>query len=138
MCGGGLRICIKESNAFFTRATSISDSVICRDQTPPRSMHIAGVQHDAFEHLVTVTLADVERNIGLYQDEALRMPVVITENNRPCTALISAKEYARLKRRDRQVIAAGGVSERQVAAMREARVPDRFDDLDAELKDWEP
>jgi hypothetical protein len=36
------------------------------------------------------------------------------------------------------VIAAGEVSDRQIAALREAKVPDRFADLDAELKDWKP
>lgn len=53
--------------------------------------------------------------------------------------LISAEEYARLKRRDRRVLEAGEVSERQIAALREAKVPwtvpDQFADLDAELKE---
>jgi prevent-host-death family protein len=90
------------------------------------------------EQMITVTSADFQRNIGLYQDEALKKPVAITKNGRPRTVLISAEEYERLKRRDRRVIAAGEVSDRQIAALREAKVPDRFADLDAELKDWKP
>ena len=90
------------------------------------------------EQIVTVTSADFQRNIGLYQDEALKKPVAITKNGRPRTVLISAEEYERLKRRDRRVIAAGEVSERQIAALRETKVPDRFADLDTELKDWKP
>jgi prevent-host-death family protein len=90
------------------------------------------------DDVVTVTSADFQRNIGLYQDEALKKPVAITKNGRPRTVLISAEEYERLKRRDRRVITAGEVSERQIAALREARVPDRFADLDAELKNWKP
>ena len=90
------------------------------------------------EQIITVTSADFQRNIGLYQDEALKQPVAITKNGRPRTVLISAEEYARLKRRDRRVLEAGAVSERQIAALREAKVPDRFADLDAELKDWKP
>jgi hypothetical protein len=45
------------------------------------------------------------------------------------------QEYARLKRRDRRFIAAGELSERQVDAIRNARIPDRFADLDKEIKD---
>ncbi len=90
------------------------------------------------DETVTVTSADFQRNIGLYQDQALTKPVAITKNGRPRTVLISAEEYGRLKRRDRRALAAGEVSERQVAALREAKVPDRFADLDAELKTWKP
>jgi hypothetical protein len=43
--------------------------------------------------------------------------------------LPSAQEYARLKRRDRRIIAAGELSERQVDAIRNARVPDQYADL---------
>ncbi|MGH8219722.1 MAG: type II toxin-antitoxin system Phd/YefM family antitoxin [Steroidobacteraceae bacterium] len=90
------------------------------------------------DEIVSVTSADFQRNIGRYQDEALKKPVAITKNGRPRTVLISAEEYERLKRRDRRVMMAGEVSERQVAALRGAQVPDRFADLDAELKDWKP
>jgi len=88
--------------------------------------------------VVTVTSADFQRNIGLYQDEALKKPVAITKNGRPRTVLISVEEYERLKRRDRRAISADEISDRQFAAVREAKVPDRFSDLDAELKDWKP
>ena len=90
------------------------------------------------DEIVTVTSADFQRNIGLYQDEALKKPVAITKNGRPRTVLISAEEYERLKRRDRRVMMAGEVSERQVAALREVKVPDQFAALDAELEDWKP
>jgi hypothetical protein len=40
--------------------------------------------------------------------------------------------------RDRRVIAAGKLSERQVDATRNARVPDRYADLDREIEDWKP
>jgi len=43
-----------------------------------------------------------------------------------------------LKRRDRRAISAGEISDRHFAALREAKMPDRFADLDAELKNWKP
>ncbi|HUN24909.1 MAG TPA: type II toxin-antitoxin system prevent-host-death family antitoxin [Steroidobacteraceae bacterium] len=90
----------------------------------------------ATDDTVTVTSAEFHRNIGMYQDIALRKAVSITKNGRERTVLISAEEYARLKRRDRRVVAAGELMDRQVAALRQAKVPDQHADLDRELEDW--
>lgn len=87
---------------------------------------------------VIVTSAEFHRNIGTYQDLALTKTVAITKNGRERTVLISAEEYARLKRRDRRVLLAGELSEEQIAAVREAKVPGEFEHLDQELKDWKP
>jgi prevent-host-death family protein len=87
---------------------------------------------------VIVTSAEFHRNIGTYQDIALTKAVTITKNGRERTVLISAEEYARLKRRDRRVMAAGDLTDQQVAALRESKVPDGYADLDHELKDWNP
>ncbi len=87
---------------------------------------------------VTVSAAEFHRNIGVYQDIALTKPVTITKNGRERTVLLSAEEYARLKRRDRRTIAAGELSEHQVEALRNAKVPDQHAHLDKELKDWNP
>ncbi len=90
------------------------------------------------DDIVTVTSAEFHRNIGTYQDIALTKTVTITKNGRERTVLISAEEYARLKRRDRRVIAAGDLSERQIAAVRDAKVPDQYADLNREIEDWKP
>ena len=87
---------------------------------------------------VTVTAAEFHRNIGRYQDIALTKPVAITKNGRERTVLLSAEEYSRLKRRDRRAIAAGELSEQQIAAVRDAKVPDDFAHLNDELADWKP
>jgi prevent-host-death family protein len=88
------------------------------------------------DETVTVTSAEFHRNIGTYQDIALTKAVTITKNGRERTVLISAAEYARLKRRDRRAIATGELSERQIAALKAAKVPDQHTDLDREIKDW--
>ena len=87
---------------------------------------------------ITVTSAEFHRNIGTYQDIALTKAVIITKNGRERTVLISAEEYTRLKRRALQVIAAGDLTDQQIAALREAKVPDQHADLDREIKDWKP
>jgi prevent-host-death family protein len=87
---------------------------------------------------ITVTAAEFHRNIGTYQDVALTKAVTITKNGRERTVLISADEYARLKRRDRRVISAGDLTDHQIAALRGAKVPDHHAELDGEIKDWKP
>ena len=82
---------------------------------------------------VTVTAAEFHRNIGTYQDMALVNPVTITKNGRERTVLISAEEYARLKRRDRRIVAAGDLNDREISALRDAKVPEEHRDLDREL-----
>ncbi len=88
------------------------------------------------DEIVRVTAADFHRKIGEYQDIALTKPVAITKNGRERTFLLSAEEYHRLKRRDRQVIAAGELTDRQVEEISNAKVPDEHAHLDDELKDW--
>ena len=88
--------------------------------------------------VVTVTSAEFHRNIGTYQDLALTKTVAITKNGRERTILISAEEYARLRRRDRRVLAAGELSDEEAAALQTAKVPAEFAHLDDEIKDWKP
>lgn len=85
-----------------------------------------------------ISAADFQRSPGLYQDMALRGPVTITRNGRDRTVLLSAEEYQRLKRRDRRAIAIQDLSERQLTAIRNAKVPAEFSHLDDELTDWTP
>jgi prevent-host-death family protein len=86
----------------------------------------------------TVTSAEFQRNVGLYQDQALAKPVTITRNGRDSLVLLSVEEYQRLKRRDRRVFAAEDMTPEQIAALEKATVPPGHEHLDAELKDWTP
>ena len=52
----------------------------------------------------TVTSAEVQKNFGYWQDQALRQPVRVTRNGRPKIVLLAVEEYERLKRRDRQAL----------------------------------
>ncbi|HSZ75689.1 MAG TPA: type II toxin-antitoxin system Phd/YefM family antitoxin [Rhizomicrobium sp.] len=90
------------------------------------------------DKIVTVSSAEFHHNIGRYQDMALTKPVVITKNGRERTVLLSAEEYARLKRRDRRALALSELSEEQITAIRDAKVPEQFAYLDDLLTDWTP
>jgi len=88
--------------------------------------------------LVTVSAAEFLRNIGTYQDMALTKPVAITKNGRERTVLLSAAEYRRLKRRDREVLGLGDLTDEDIANLASAQVDPKHDHLNDELKDWRP
>ncbi|HEY2710181.1 MAG TPA: type II toxin-antitoxin system Phd/YefM family antitoxin [Caulobacteraceae bacterium] len=84
--------------------------------------------------MVKVSSAEFQKHIGRYQDVALVQPVTITRNGRDRTVMISADEYQRLKRRDREVLGLGDFTEADLAAIRAAEPPPEAADYDDELK----
>jgi hypothetical protein len=86
--------------------------------------------------MVRVTEAELQQGFRALTERARPEPVTITTpdgttpDGRAEFVALSAEEYARLKRRDRRV----GLTEEWVEAVRNAKVPDEFAALDAELK----
>jgi prevent-host-death family protein len=74
-------------------------------------------------HMITITSAEFQRNFGRYQDAALKEPVTITRNGRERVVVLSAAEYHRLKRRDREVMALDDFTEADLQAIRKADPP---------------
>lgn len=71
--------------------------------------------------VLKVSAAEFQRNIGRYQDLALRQPVAVTRNGRESCVLLSTEEYRRLKRRDREVLGIEDFTEADAEAVRRAR-----------------
>ena len=71
----------------------------------------------------TVASADFQKKIGYYQDLALVQPVMVTRNGRERLVLLSAAEFKRLKRRDREVLRVEDFTEADLKAIREAEPP---------------
>ena len=69
----------------------------------------------------TVTSGEYQRNIGFYQDKALISPLAVTRNGRERLIIMSAEEYHRLKRRDRQVMTLADFTEEDIKALRKAQ-----------------
>ena len=63
------------------------------------------------------TSAEFQRKIGHYQDRALVEPVMVTRNGRERVVLISADEFKRLKRRDREVLRVEDLTDADLAAI---------------------
>ena len=81
-----------------------------------------------------VSASEFQQAFGALSDKARHEPVVITKHGKDSLVVMSAEEWARLKRRDRQVGLTAELPEEWVEAVRKARVPDEFAHLDAELK----
>jgi prevent-host-death family protein len=83
--------------------------------------------------MASVTSADFQRGFGRYREVAQREPVVIASHGRESLVLLSAEEYCRLKRLDREPLYPWELDEADLAALREARAPDDAAAFDREL-----
>ena len=85
-----------------------------------------------------VSSAEFIKNYGALSDKALQEPVTITKNGRDRLVLISSEESERMCRRDRRVIRVEDLSDEEMDEMLNQRVPEEYDYLNEELKDWRP
>ncbi len=85
-----------------------------------------------------VTTADFIKSYGALADKALMEPVTITKNGRDRLVLVSADEYARLKRRDRRAILPEELTEEDVAAIAASEMDPQHDHLNEEARSWQP
>jgi PHD/YefM family antitoxin component YafN of YafNO toxin-antitoxin module len=82
-----------------------------------------------------VSRAEFIARYGSLADQARSEPVTITEDGRDRLVLLSAEEYARLKRRDRRVLAAEELTDAELQLIAAAEVPAEHRHLDAEMPD---
>ncbi len=81
-----------------------------------------------------MSAAEFQRHFGRYQDEALTQPVAITRNGRERLVILSVDEYRRLKRRDREVLKAGDLSDADLEAIAKTEMDPRHAELDRDLE----
>lgn len=82
---------------------------------------------------VSVTSAEFQRNFGRYRETAIREAVTITNHGRDSLVLLSAEEYRRLKRRDREVLDVSQLSDEDMQAIMNAEIPEASATFDSEL-----
>jgi len=83
--------------------------------------------------MLTVTATELQRHFGRYRGSALQEPVAITADGQESLVLLSAEEYRRLKRREQEALSVEALSEADLTAIAQARVPDAYVHLDSEL-----
>ena len=82
-----------------------------------------------------VSTADFIKNYRVLADRALTEPVTITKHRRDRLVVVSAAEYERLRRRDRQVFHSAALPDAVLEQIAAAKVPAAFAHLNAELDD---
>jgi prevent-host-death family protein len=83
---------------------------------------------------VRVPATEFQKNVGRYSDVALTQPVMVTRNGRDRTVMLSAEEYHRLKRRDRDILGLDDFTEADLAALRAVEPPSAAAEFDPELE----
>ncbi len=78
--------------------------------------------------------AMVAKNFGRFREAALSEPLTVQNHGRDSVVMLSAKEYHRLKKLDRRVLAIQELSEREIHAIAESKMDQRHAHLD-ELMD---
>ena len=83
--------------------------------------------------ITKVSASEFQQAFGALSDKARHEPVVITKHGKDSLVVMSAEEWQRLKRRDRQVGLTTELPDEWMEAVRSAKVPDEFAHLDADL-----
>ncbi len=83
---------------------------------------------------VTVSAAEFQRHAGRYLNKALTRPVAVTHNGRERLVVLSAEESRRLRRRSREVLRAGDLTDADLDAIAKTEMNLRHRHLDRELE----
>ena len=83
--------------------------------------------------MITISSAEFQRHFGRYQDEALTQPVAITRNGRERVVILSVNEYRRLKRRAREALPVGALSNAEREAIAGTEMAPHHRHLDREI-----
>ena len=84
--------------------------------------------------MTKASAADVAKNFGRYQDEALHEPVFVQKYNRDSVVIISAREYERLRKLDRRAVAVEELNEPEFSALRATAMASEHAALNALLE----
>ena len=71
--------------------------------------------------MVRISAGELQRHWGRVQNMALAEPVTVTCKGRDRMVLLSAEEYNRLKRRDRQVMNLADFTDADIAAIKNVK-----------------
>ena len=85
--------------------------------------------------IVETRSSTFQKQFGRFRAIAHHTPVSVTSHGNPDVVLISAREYERLKKRDRQALQASELSPEDVEALASAVVPAHAAEYDFEMED---
>lgn len=82
------------------------------------------------EILDTASSSDVSKRFGFYYDEAMTHPLAVERNGAARVVMMPASEYERLARLDHVALLPEELGRADIAAIRDAVVPDSARELD--------
>jgi len=85
-----------------------------------------------------VTTRELVTNWGTLAETAMREPIMVTQDGSDRLVVISAEEYARLRRSDRQVLRAEELTDREAELIARSEVPDEYEHLNGLLDNKAP
>jgi antitoxin Phd_YefM of type II toxin-antitoxin system len=88
-------------------------------------------------NMIRVSSAEFQRAFGLLADKALTAPIAITKHGRDHLIVLSAEEYARMKRGYRRVGLTSELPDDLLAMVEASRMDPKHDHLNALLDDVE-
>ena len=71
----------------------------------------------------TASATEVQKNFGIYHDQALSEPVRITKYGRETVYIVSAKTYHEMKQAQRDAVAAADLTDAELALIEAAEIP---------------
>jgi len=84
--------------------------------------------------MTRVTAVEFQREFGRMRSLAQREPIVVTNHGREDLVVLSAHEYNRLKRRDRQAIHAADMPDGDLALLDTVQIPAEARAFDHEIE----
>ena len=85
--------------------------------------------------MVRISDGDIQSQWSKVQSMAIAEPVTITHHGQDYVVLLSAKEYDRLKRRDRRVMTLADFTADDITVLKTMRAPAEAAAFDHEVKD---
>ncbi len=79
--------------------------------------------------MTRVTSVELLERLGQVIEDARQGPVTVTKHDRDHVVILSAEEYVRLTRLDREVYGAGSLPDDWLAAVEQSRMDPRHDHL---------
>ena len=80
-----------------------------------------------------ISSAELQHNLLRFRDHAVLEPVMVVDEGHETVVLISAEEFKRYRRFDRQVLRPEDFTEEELALLAVSEVPAEYAYLDAEL-----
>jgi len=87
--------------------------------------------------MIRVSSAEFQRTFGALADKAITAPIAITKHGRDHLVVLSAEEYARLRRHSRKVYLAEELPDEILAEVEAGKMDPRYDHLNALMEDGE-